>query len=78
MKGSTIRARVCRETNRARILDALQVDRIVDAAQVAQQLNMSDRTVYRHVAGLRKQGWTIPASTGLGYAGWMVKPPKDT
>ena len=59
------------EELRAAILAALPYNTIVTAQTLSAQLGISDRTVYRHMALLRKEGHRILSQASVGY---MRKP----
>ena len=49
------------------IIQSLHHDRVVTARQLAQQLEVSDRTIYRDVQDLSLSGVPITGEAGQGY-----------
>lgn len=40
---------------------------IVTGAQISERTGVSVRTVYRHIAAARREGWRIDGEAGVGY-----------
>jgi len=56
-----------RRLRRAALLDAMVVGKLVLARDLASKLGICERSVYRHIAGLRAEGAPIAASKGVGF-----------
>jgi predicted DNA-binding transcriptional regulator YafY len=56
-----------RAAERRERIKAFFTDQVVTASAIAEQLGLSERTVYRHVAALKAAGVPILGEVGVGY-----------
>jgi predicted DNA-binding transcriptional regulator YafY len=56
-----------RESRRALILATMPVGELVRASDIASSVQISERSVYRHIAALKACGVPIMGQTGVGY-----------
>lgn len=64
-----------REDRVAAIFQRLTFGVVTTAPEIAKRADMSTRTVYRHIARLKKEGWPIQGEAGVGYR--LNKPKRD-
>lgn len=66
MRGVSVQKTLMRAVKMARIVELAEI-RVVTAAELAQELDLTQRTIYRYVKAIRACGVNIRGAANFGY-----------
>lgn len=67
LRAMLVRAAKRRAARRAALLDAMPAGQLVRARDIAAELGITERSVYRHIAALKADGVPIRGQAGIGH-----------